>query len=70
MIIFGAVTVLLEFQIPPYVSRWAPFLFSFLGRGICELISALFPCVFVIVGDGSMEMVGYLGEVCPGERVG
>ena len=30
-------TLLLEFQIPPYMSRWAPFLFSFLGRGICEL---------------------------------
>ena len=29
-------TLLLEFQIPPYMSRWAPFLFSFLGRGICE----------------------------------
>ncbi|KAL2058381.1 hypothetical protein ABVK25_001109 [Lepraria finkii] len=34
VILFGAVTLLLEFQIPPYVSRWAPFLFSFLGRGI------------------------------------
>lgn len=30
-------TLLLEFQIPPYMSRWAPFLFSFLGRGICKL---------------------------------
>ena len=29
-------TLLLEFQIPSYMSRWAPFLFSFLGRGICE----------------------------------
>ena len=27
-------TVLLEFQIPPLLSKWAPFLFSFLGRGI------------------------------------
>ncbi|KAI9754169.1 MAG: hypothetical protein M4579_004837 [Chaenotheca gracillima] len=25
---------LLEFQIPPYVSRYASFLFSFLGRGV------------------------------------
>ena len=29
-------TLLLEFQIPPAVSRWAPFLFSFIGRGICK----------------------------------
>ena len=29
-------TGLLEFRIPPYVSRYASFLFSFLGRGICE----------------------------------
>lgn len=34
VIVFGAATLLLEFQIPPYMSRWAPFLFSFLGRGI------------------------------------
>lgn len=27
---------MLEFQIPPAISRWTPFLFSFLGRGICE----------------------------------
>jgi hypothetical protein len=28
----------LEFQIPPQVSRYASFLFSFLGRGICKSI--------------------------------
>lgn len=32
---FCPATLLLEFQIPPYISRWAPFLFNFLGRGIC-----------------------------------
>ena len=26
----------LEFQIPPYVARYASFMFSFLGRGICK----------------------------------
>ena len=36
VILFGAINVLLEFQIPPQVSRWAPFLFNFLGRGVCE----------------------------------
>jgi len=34
VIIFGLATGLLEFQIPPQVSRYASFLFSFLGRGI------------------------------------
>ncbi|KAK3944758.1 Golgi apparatus membrane protein TVP15 [Diplogelasinospora grovesii] len=34
VIVFGVVTGLLEFQIPPQVSRYASFLFSFLGRGI------------------------------------
>ncbi|KAI0106266.1 Golgi apparatus membrane protein TVP15 [Nemania sp. FL0031] len=33
-IIFGACVGLLEFQIPPQVSRYASFMFSFLGRGI------------------------------------
>lgn len=27
---------LLEFQIPPWLSRYASFLFSFLGRGVCK----------------------------------
>jgi len=31
--IFGAATALLEFQIPPQISRYASFLFSFIGRG-------------------------------------
>lgn len=33
MILFGATVGLLEFQIPPQVSRYALFLFSFVGRG-------------------------------------
>lgn len=33
IIIFGAATALLEFQIPPQVARYASFLFSFIGRG-------------------------------------
>jgi len=31
--IFGAAIALLEFQIPPQVSRYGSFLFSFIGRG-------------------------------------
>ncbi|KAI1184800.1 Golgi apparatus membrane protein TVP15 [Nemania serpens] len=34
VIIFGASVGLLEFQIPPQVSRYASFMFSFIGRGI------------------------------------
>ncbi|CEI69137.1 hypothetical protein ACHAPO_003280 [Fusarium lateritium] len=34
MIVFGLVTGLLEFQIPPQVSRHASFMFSFIGRGV------------------------------------
>ncbi|RYP54642.1 hypothetical protein DL768_000578 [Monosporascus sp. mg162] len=34
VIIFGLCVALLEFQIPPQVSRYASFLFSFAGRGI------------------------------------
>ncbi|WZH41071.1 Golgi apparatus membrane protein TVP15 [Fusarium acuminatum] len=34
MIIFGLVIGLLEFQIPPQVSRHASFMFSFVGRGV------------------------------------
>jgi len=34
MIVFGLATALLEFQIPPQVSRYASFMFSFLGRGL------------------------------------
>jgi len=37
LIIFGASTALLEFQIPPQVSRYASFMFSFLGRGLFYL---------------------------------
>jgi len=34
VIIFGLIVGGLEFQIPPQVSRYASFLFSFLGRGV------------------------------------
>ncbi|MCJ1311974.1 Late Golgi vesicles protein [Agyrium rufum] len=34
VIIFGLANIGLEFQIPPYIARYASFYFSFLGRGI------------------------------------
>lgn len=36
-----SLTVAAEFQIPPQVSRYANFLFSFVGRGVCTLTSLL-----------------------------
>ncbi|KIW01940.1 uncharacterized protein PV09_06779 [Verruconis gallopava] len=45
-IIFGLATALLEFQIPPQVSRYASFMFSFLGRGIFYIFIGS-----IIVGD-------------------
>ncbi|KAL7796627.1 Golgi apparatus membrane protein TVP15 [Trichoderma ceciliae] len=38
MIVFGLSIALLEFQIPPQVSRYANFLFSFIGRGIFYIL--------------------------------
>ena len=35
IIIFGLATVGLEFQTPPQVARYASFMFSFIGRGVC-----------------------------------
>jgi len=34
LILFGASTAVLEFQIPPQISRYASFMFSFIGRGL------------------------------------
>ncbi|OTB08231.1 hypothetical protein M426DRAFT_317344 [Hypoxylon sp. CI-4A] len=34
VLVFGLAVALLEFQIPPQVSRYASFMFSFVGRGI------------------------------------
>jgi len=33
IVVFGLAVALLEFQIPPQISRYASFLFSFVGRG-------------------------------------
>ncbi|KAM0261686.1 hypothetical protein ACHAQJ_002138 [Trichoderma viride] len=38
MIVFGLAIALLEFQTPPQVSRYANFLFSFIGRGIFYIL--------------------------------
>ncbi|EPS40043.1 hypothetical protein H072_6145 [Dactylellina haptotyla CBS 200.50] len=38
IIVFGAATAILEFQIPPQVSRYANFMFSFIGRGVFYIL--------------------------------
>jgi len=39
--VFGLAIALLEFQIPPQISRYASFLFSFLGRGIFYIFAGM-----------------------------
>ncbi|KJR81477.1 COPI-coated vesicle protein [Sporothrix schenckii 1099-18] len=52
VILFGLATALLEFQIPPQVSRYASFLFSFIGRGIyCPPLVADPTPVYVFIGS-------------------
>ncbi|KAF2834429.1 COPI associated [Patellaria atrata CBS 101060] len=34
VILFGAATAILEFQIPPQIAKYASFMFSFIGRGV------------------------------------
>ncbi|KAL8780821.1 MAG: hypothetical protein Q9213_006294 [Squamulea squamosa] len=61
VIIFGAATLLLEFQIPPAISRWAPFLFSFIGRGIFYIfvgsILLHLPAIRIVAGS----IIGIVG---------
>ncbi|KAF1927890.1 hypothetical protein N0V91_011197 [Didymella pomorum] len=52
LIIFGAGTALLEFQIPQQVARYASFMFSFLGRGIFYVFIGC-----VTVGNGWYRIV-------------
>ncbi|KAM7202822.1 Golgi apparatus membrane protein TVP15 [Rhypophila sp. PSN 637] len=63
VMLFGAITGLLEFQIPPHVSRYASFLFSFLGRGIFYIFIG---CIildegFLAISAGSI--VGLVGVI-------
>ncbi|KAI9795668.1 MAG: Late Golgi vesicles protein [Piccolia ochrophora] len=61
VIIFGLATGFLEFQIPPYMAKYASFYFSFLGRGIFYiftgsiLLSGKWPR---IVGGSIIGIVG------------
>ncbi|KAG4428709.1 hypothetical protein IFR05_015806 [Cadophora sp. M221] len=52
IIIFGLATVLLEFQIPPQVARYASFLFSFVGRGVFYIFVGS-----LLLADGVMDII-------------
>jgi len=52
VIIFGLATALLEFQIPPQISRYASFLFSFLGRGIFYIFIGS-----ILLQDGILHII-------------
>ncbi|KAK1756014.1 COPI associated [Echria macrotheca] len=52
VIVFGLATGLLEFQIPPQVSRYASFLFSFIGRGIFYIFVGS-----ILLHDGMLRII-------------
>ncbi|TLS28430.1 hypothetical protein PpBr36_01372 [Pyricularia pennisetigena] len=52
VIVFGLATALLEFQIPPQVSRYASFLFSFIGRGAFYIFIGS-----ILLNDGALRII-------------
>ncbi|KAF6842077.1 Golgi apparatus membrane protein tvp15 [Colletotrichum plurivorum] len=52
VIIFALLTPILEFQIPPQVSRYASFLFSFVGRGVFYIFIGS-----ILLADGIFKII-------------
>lgn len=67
-------TALLEFQIPQQVARYASFMFSFLGRGICKrnqvptLSHLLTTVVYIFIGSVIVGEKWF--RIVPGTLVG
>ncbi|EGX91218.1 COPI-coated vesicle protein, putative [Cordyceps militaris CM01] len=61
MIIFGLSVGLLEFQIPPQVSRYANFLFSFVGRGVFYVFLGCLLLGEKIISNIAGGVVGVIG---------
>ncbi|KAL2208804.1 COPI associated [Sarocladium strictum] len=61
MIIFGLAIALLEFQIPPQVSRYASFLFSFIGRGFLYIFLGCLILGDMIIQNIAGAVVGGVG---------
>ncbi|WDK11602.1 COPI associated protein [Colletotrichum graminicola] len=61
VIIFGLLTCFPEFQIPPQVSRYASFLFSFIGRGVFYIFIGsilLSDNVFKVIAGSIVGLIG------------
>ncbi|KAH8792866.1 golgi apparatus membrane protein tvp15-like protein [Hyaloscypha sp. PMI_1271] len=52
VLLFGLAVALLEFQIPPQISRYASFLFSFIGRGIFYIF-----CGSILLEHNTMDII-------------
>ncbi|KAJ2966012.1 hypothetical protein NQ176_g10342 [Zarea fungicola] len=61
MIIFGLSIGLLEFQIPPQVSRYANFLFSFVGRGVFYIFLGCLLLGEKVISNIAGGIVGVVG---------
>ncbi|PHH80991.1 hypothetical protein CDD82_1410 [Ophiocordyceps australis] len=61
MIVFGLSIALLEFQIPPQISRYASFLFSFLGRGAFYIFLGCLLLGDMILQNIAGGIVGIIG---------
>ncbi|KAF1989158.1 COPI associated [Aulographum hederae CBS 113979] len=56
VILFGLANVLLEFQIPPQIAKYASFMFSFIGRGVFYIFIG---CI-IVSGDWYKAVPGSL----------
>ncbi|KAK3177839.1 hypothetical protein K4F52_009443 [Lecanicillium sp. MT-2017a] len=63
MIVFGLSIALLEFQIPPQLSRYANFLFSFVGRGAFYVFLGCLLLGDKVLSKISGAVVGIIGLV-------
>ncbi|KAH8172997.1 COPI associated protein [Sarocladium implicatum] len=61
MILFGLAIALLEFQIPPQVSRYGSFLFSFIGRGFFYIFLGCLILGDMIIQNIAGSIVGFVG---------
>jgi len=61
LIIFGLSIALLEFQIPPQVSRYASFLFSFIGRGVFYIFIGCLLLGEKVISNIAGGVVGVVG---------
>ncbi|KAI1416724.1 COPI associated [Hypoxylon sp. FL1857] len=52
VLVFGLAVALLEFQIPPQVSRYASFMFSFVGRGIFYIFVGS-----ILLNNGALRII-------------